>query len=59
MTFHSPSDPLSIFKDGKLKPGVYKIQNIQGGTYLDVEVHTREVCCRSARALDEGKGFVR
>ena len=59
MTFHSPSDSLSIFKDGKLKPGIYKIQNIQSGTYLDVEVYTRELCCRPANALDEGRGFVR
>ena len=58
MTFNSTSGYSSILEGGKLKPGVYKIQNIQSGTYLDVEVHTREVCCRPAQNLEEGRGFV-
>ena len=49
----------SIFEDGKLKPGIYKIQNIETENYLDVEVHTRQVCCRPARDLGEGRGLVR
>ena len=49
----------SIFKDVKLKPGIYKIQNIQSETYIDIEVHTRKVCCRPAKDLGEGRGFVR
>jgi len=53
------SDSLSIFKDGKLKPGIYKIQNLRAQTYMDVHEHLREVCCRPATALEEGRGFVR
>ena len=55
----TPSDSLSIFKDGKLKPGIYKIQNLQGQTYMDIHEHSREVCCRPVTALQEGRGFVR
>ena len=29
MTLRSTSDPSSILENGKLKPGIYKIQNIQ------------------------------
>jgi len=47
----------TIFKDGKLKPGVYKIQNIVGHTYVDIQEHVRELCCRPATVL-EGKGLV-
>ena len=57
MTVTSTSDPASIFKDGKLKPGVYKIQNIVGQTYVDIREHTRELCGRPATVL-EGKGLV-
>ena len=53
MTTNPPSDSISIFKDGKLKPGVYKIQNIYFETYLDIEVHSRGVCCRPANDLGE------
>jgi hypothetical protein len=59
MTPHSTTDPNSIFEGGKLKSGIYKIQNIQSETYLDVMVHTREACCRPAGDLGEGKGLVR
>ena len=52
------SDSSSILENGKRKPGVYKIQNIQSRTYLDVEVHTMEVCCRPAINLEEGRRFV-
>ena len=48
----------SIFENGKLKPGIYKIQNIKSEAYLDIEVATREVCCRPAQNLGEGRGFV-
>ena len=58
MTLHLTSDSPSILENGRLKPGVYKIQNIQSETYLDVEVHTREVCCRPAKNLAEGRGLV-
>lgn len=59
MTTNPPGDSVSIFADGKLKPGVYKIQNIYSETYLDIEVHSRGVCCRPANDLGEGRGFVR
>ena len=57
MTFHSIGSIPSIFKDGKLKAGIYKIKNIQTETYMDIEVHTREVCSRPAKDLEEGRGF--
>ncbi|KAF9649746.1 hypothetical protein BDM02DRAFT_3128113 [Thelephora ganbajun] len=57
MTPHSTSGLSSILEDGRLKPGIYKIQNIRSETYLDIEVHTREVCCRPAKDLEEGRGF--
>ena len=53
-----PQGYTSIFEDGILKSGVYKIQNIQSETYIDIEVHTRELCCRSAGNLGEGRGLV-
>ena len=51
--------PSSIFENGKLKPGIYKIQNISSDTYLDIDVPSREVCCRPKKDLEEGRGFVR
>jgi hypothetical protein len=48
---------MSLFKDGKLRPGIYKIQNIVGQTYADIRDHTKELCGRPATAL-EGKGLV-
>ena len=53
----SANDSVSVFKDGKLKPGIYKIQNIVGHTYADIRENTRELCCRPTVAL-EGKGLV-
>ena len=53
------SESLSIFKDGKLKPGFYKIQNLHSQTYMDVEERSREVCCRPVTTLEEGRGLVR
>jgi len=58
MTLNSTGDSSSIFKDGKLKPGVYKIQNLYSETYLDIHRHSKQVCCRPARDL-EGRGLVR
>ena len=51
MTSNLHSDSLSIFKDGKLKPGIYKIQKIYTETFLNIETHSRGVCCRPARDL--------
>src|SRR6266478_3214681 len=39
-------DSSSIFRNGKLKPGVYKIQNLYSQAYLDIHEHSRETCCR-------------
>jgi hypothetical protein len=48
----------SIFEDGRLRPGIYKIQNLYTQTYMDIHEHSRELCCRSAAALGEGRGLV-
>jgi len=58
MTLSSTTESLSVFKDGKLKSGIYKIQNIFAETFIDYEVHTREMCCRPANELGEDKGLV-
>jgi hypothetical protein len=50
---------MTIFEDGKLKSGIYKIQNIHTETYLDIELHSRNVCCRPTENLGEGRGLVR
>ena len=59
MTPDSPNDSFSIFENGRLKPGIYKIQNLYTQTYLDIHEHSREMCCRPARDLEEGRGLVR
>jgi hypothetical protein len=59
MTLTSTSDSLSIFKNGRLKSGIYKIQNVYAGTYLDITVISREVCCRPIGDLGGGRGLVR
>ena len=55
MTLTSTSGYTSIFKDGKLKPGIYKIKNIVSQTYVDIREHTRELCCRPATVLEGNK----
>ncbi|KAF9783532.1 hypothetical protein BJ322DRAFT_1110426 [Thelephora terrestris] len=57
MTLKSTGDSPSIFKDGKLKPGIYKIQNLRSDTYLDIHQYSNEVCCRPAKDLEEGRGL--
>jgi hypothetical protein len=49
----------SIFRDGKLKPGIYKIQGLHNKTYLDIHEDSREVCGRPTVDLEEGGGLVR
>ena len=58
MTLILTNESSSVFQDGKLKSGIYKIWNIYTETYLDIEVHSRNVCCRPAQNL-EGNGLVR
>jgi len=53
------TDPFRIFQGGKLKPGIYKIQNLHSETYLDVLQHSKEVCCRPEQDLRNNKGLVR
>ena len=59
MTFASPNEPSSIFEDGKLKPGIYKIQNLYSQTYLDIHEHSKATCGRPVENLEEGRGLVR
>lgn len=42
---------MSIFVDGKLKSGTYKVQNLASQTYLEVLDHSKELCCRIATVL--------
>ena len=51
-------DPMSIFVDGKLIPGVYKIQNLYCETYLEIVEHSKELCCRPAAALSPQDALV-
>jgi len=52
------NDPSSIFKDGKVKPGVYKIQGLYHQNYLDIQEHSKQLWCYPARDLEDGKGLV-
>ena len=54
MTFNSPSDSSSIFEDGKLKPVIYKIQNLYSQTYLDIHEHSRERVAVLPKVLKRG-----
>ncbi|KAF9648164.1 hypothetical protein BDM02DRAFT_2342586 [Thelephora ganbajun] len=55
---YSTSYSSSIFTNGKLKPGIYTIQNIYTETYLDIEIYSRRVVCRPAQNIGEGRGLV-
>ena len=60
MTPTSTSNSSSIFQDGKLKPGIYKIQNLHNDAFLDIHEHpARELHLRPAQDLREGRGLVR
>ena len=59
MTLNSTDSSSSIFKNGKLKHGIYKIQNLCCETFLDVHHHSKQVCCRPAQNLEDGEGLVR
>ena len=48
-----------IFEDDRLRPGIYKIKNVYTETFLDIEVPSRELCCRPTWRLGEGRGIVR
>ena len=59
MNPHPTGGSSLIFQDGKLKPGIYKIQNVLTETYVDIEISSRIVCSRPAQNLGEGRGLVR
>lgn len=59
MALNPTSGSASIFKDGKLKPGIYRIQSLYTQTIMDIHEHSRDVCCRPATLLAEGMGLVR
>jgi hypothetical protein len=48
---------MPVFEDGRVRPGIYKIMNSVGQTYVDIREHNRELCCRPTTVL-EGKGLV-
>jgi len=56
---NGPPPKHTIFEDGKLKPGLYKIQNLVSKTYLDIHEHSMKVCCRPASTQEKGDGIVR
>ena len=47
----SPPGSMSIFVNGRLKPGVYKVQNLASQTYIEILEPSRELCCRPAAVL--------
>lgn len=49
----------SIFNNGRLRQGTYKIQNLHTRTYADINESTREMFCYPAKDLEEGSGIVR
>ena len=59
MTLNKSDNSTSIFEGGKLRPGIYKIQSVATDTYLDIHLHSKELCCRPAQNLKEGAGLVR
>ena len=56
MTQYSTGDFTSILQDGKLKPGIYKIQYLGSNSYVDTDLHSKQVCTRPT--LSEGRGLV-
>ena len=58
MTTNPMSNSVSILNDGRIKPGIYKIQNVVGQTYLEIREDSKELCCKPAAASEDGKGLV-
>ena len=52
-------NPASILENGRVKPGIYQIQNLGSETYLDIHRQTKELCCRPTQDLAKGEGLVR
>ena len=51
-------DPMSIFEDGKLKPGKYRVQNLSGQTFLEILEDSKELCCRPTTVLSAQDALV-
>lgn len=47
-----------MFVDGKLEPGIYKVQDLASQTYLEILEHSKELCCRPAAVLSPGGALV-
>ena len=58
MLITPPADPMSIFVDGNLNPGVYKVQNLNSQTLLEVSESSRELCCRPTAVLSPKDALV-
>jgi hypothetical protein len=51
MSIPPTDDPMSIFVNGNLKPGKYKVQNLKGQTFLEILEHSKGLCCRPDTVL--------
>ena len=58
MDHSSSNTSASIFQDGKIKPGVYKIMNVVSGTFVDIKDDASELCGRSSSTLGDSRGQV-
>ena len=58
MTEHSTNRTSSIFENGRVRPGIYMIENLASETYLDIHRQSKQLCCRPAQDLEEGRGIV-
>ena len=47
-----------IVENGILKSGVHRFQNVYPEGYLDIHLHSMEVCCRPANDLGVGRVLV-
>ena len=54
----NPTPGYTILEHGRLKPGLYKIQNLVSKTYVDIHQHSMELCCRPASSLEKDDGIV-
>ena len=59
VTLTPMNDSVPILEGGRIKPGIYKIRNIFGQTYLETREHFKELHYRPTMALGDGEGLVR
>jgi len=55
MVYNSRKSGNSVFQDGRLKPGTYKIRNIVSKTFVDIKDDLRELCGRPSTVLEQGR----